>query len=102
MIQCEDCQYYHHNEQGEISFTCDPFSTIVEPECLNKWQLIKINQMVAAYQGMLSYYHKLGPIQEKMFKFMEREMEDIDEADKWKVDDEQAEDEDDFQGPLSF
>ncbi len=93
MIQCESCQYFHRGGDGEVSFRCDPFSTIVEPECLMKWQLIKINQMVASYQATLGYYRKLAPMQEKMFKFMEREMDDMSEGEKWKVDDEQDEDE---------
>lgn len=94
MIQCQDCQYFNRNESGEISFSCDPFSNIVEPECLAKWQLIKTNQMVASYQGMLDYYRKLAPLQEKMFKVVEREMEDMNESDKWKVDDEDDDDND--------
>jgi hypothetical protein len=93
MIQCEDCQYFHRSESGEVSFSCDPFSNIVEPECLAKWQLIKINQMVASYQATLNYYRKLAPMQEKMFKVMERELDDMNEADKWKVEEEEDEDE---------
>jgi hypothetical protein len=91
MIQCKDCEYFRLGEQGEVSFACDPFSTIKEPECLTKWQLIKTNQMVVAYQSMLRYYDKLGPIQEKMFKFVEREMDDVNEAEKWKLEDEDDE-----------
>jgi hypothetical protein len=87
MIQCKECEYFRRSEGGEISVSCDPFSTIKEPECLAKWQLIKINQMVASYQATLDYYRKLAPMQEKMFKVMEKELGDIDEADKWKVED---------------
>ena len=85
MIQCQDCQYFRRGEDGEISFACDPFSTIVEPECLQKWQLIKINQMVAGYQATLDYYRKLAPLQEKMFKAMEKEIDSMNESDKWKI-----------------
>ena len=85
MIQCKDCEFFHRGEDGEVAFACDPFSTIKEPECLTKWQLIKTNQMVAAYQATLQYYHKLAPLQEKMFKAMEHELDDMNEADKWKV-----------------
>jgi len=91
MIQCEQCEYCHRNENGQVSFSCDPFGTIKEPECLAKWQLIKINQMVSAYQATLAYYRKLAPMQEKMFKVMEREIDDMNEGEKWKVE----EDEDD-------
>jgi len=93
MIQCKDCEYYHRTESGEVGFSCDPFTTIKEPECLIKWQLLKINQMVASYQATLDYYRRLAPMQEKMFKVMEREMNDLSEADKWKVDEEGEEDE---------
>ena len=93
MIRCEDCEYFHRREDGEISFGCDPFTTIKEPDCLLKWQLIKINQMVASYHAMLEYYRKLAPMQEKMFKAMERELDDMNESDKWKIaDDEDEED----------
>jgi len=85
MIQCKDCEFFRRGENGEISFACDPFSNVKEPECLLKWQLIKINQMVSSYQATLQYYHKLAPMQEKMFKVMERELDDMNEAEKWKI-----------------
>jgi len=95
MIHCKDCEFFHRSANGDVSFSCDPFSTIKEPECLQKWQLIKINQMVASYQATLNYYHKLAPMQEKMFKFMQHEMDDMNEADKWKIDEEEDEQDDD-------
>ncbi len=88
MIQCKDCEFFQPGEDRQIAFACDPFSNIKEAECLIKWQLIKTNQMVAAYQATLEYYHKLAPMQEKMFKVVERELDDMNEAEKWKVDDE--------------
>ncbi|MFW6132962.1 MAG: hypothetical protein ACOC8F_03635 [Planctomycetota bacterium] len=96
MIHCENCQYFHRDESGHVSFTCDPFSSIVEPECLMKWQLLKTNQLVSGYQAMLNYYRKLAPMQEKMMQFMEREIDDMNESEKWKVDDEEDEDNDDW------
>ena len=97
MIECQDCEHFHRGENGEISFTCDPFSNIKEPECLAKWQLIKINQMVASYQATLEYYRKLAPMQEKMFKVMERELDDMNESEKWKTpEEEEDEPESDF------
>ncbi len=97
MMQCSECEYYRRGPNGEIAFGCDPFSTIKEPECLMKWQLIKINQMVAGYQSTLRYYEKLAPLQEKMFKFMENEIDEMDESEKWKEPDDE-EDEGDFGG----
>ena len=95
MIQCSECEFFQRSESGEISFRCDPFSTIKEPQCLQKWQLIKINQMVSGYQATLKYYQKLAPMQEKMFSFMEQEMDGMNEADKWKIDDDDDDDRDD-------
>ena len=89
MIQCEQCEFFHRGPAGQAAFSCDPFSTIKEPECLAKWQLAKVTQLVAAYQATLDYYRKLAPMQEKMFKVMEREIDDISEADQWKVDDDE-------------
>ena len=87
MIQCQGCEHFRRDERGQLSLSCDPFGTIKEPECLVKWQLIKINQMVEAYQSMLHYYEKLAPMQDKLFKAMERELDDLDESEKWKIDD---------------
>jgi len=87
MIQCQDCQYFHRNSRGDIRLKCDPFSTVVEPECLTKWQLLNINQMVSSYQATLDYYRKLAPMQEKMFKAMERELDDMSESERWKEND---------------
>lgn len=94
MIQCHECEHFHRNEDGEMSFSCDPFHTIKESECLAKWQLIKINQLLATYQATLDYYRKLAPLQEKMFKVVERELDDMSESEKWK-----AADEDEWEHP---
>ena len=36
---------------------------------------------------MLSWYQKLAPMQEKMFDFMKRELDDQEDADSWKYQD---------------
>lgn len=97
MIQCKDCEFFLRDESGQVRFTCDPFNNIKESECLTKWQLIKINQMVASYQATLDYYSKLAPMQEKMFKVVQREIDDLSEADSWKApeDDEESPADDD-------
>ena len=84
MIQCQDCEYFHRDEKGRISLSCDPFTNVKEPTCLQKWQLIKINQMVESYQTTLSYYQKLAPMQDKLFKAMEQELNEMEDSDKWK------------------
>jgi hypothetical protein len=89
MIQCKDCEFFHRGSDGEVGFRCDPFSTIKEPECLAKWQLLKINQMVAGYQATLEYYRKLAPMQEKRMKVVQNELDEMNEGEKWKVGDEE-------------
>ena len=95
MIQCSQCEYFARGPAGEVRLTCDPFSTIKEPQCLDKWQFVRIDMMVQAYQATLAVYRRLAPMQEKMFQHMEREMEGMDEADRWKLDDENDEPNDD-------
>jgi hypothetical protein len=97
MIQCKDCEFYSRGPDGEVGFRCDPFSTIKEPECLAKWQLLKINQMVAAYHATLEYYHKLAPMQEKMMKVVQNELDEMNEGEKWKVEDDDERPPDDDQ-----
>jgi hypothetical protein len=89
MIQCSQCEFFVRGPGGQFRLTCDPFSTVKEPECLAKWQLIKIDMMVQAYQATVEMYRRLAPMQEKMFRHMEREMEDMDDADRWKIDGEE-------------
>ena len=86
MIQCNDCEYFVRGPAGQAGFKCDPFSTIKEPECLTKWQLVKLDIMVRSYQATLSMYQRLAPMQEKMFKHMEREIDDMEEGESWKID----------------
>jgi hypothetical protein len=100
MIQCEQCEFFSRGEDGQVTFACDPFSNIKEPECLTKWQLIKINQMVAGYEATLRYYERFAPMQEKMFKLMESEMDELAEAEQWKYFDDEDDDEDD--GPAGY
>ena len=89
MIQCKDCEYCQVNADGQRTFKCDPFTNIKEPQCLAKWQLIRLDMLVGSYHQMLKFQNKLAPLQDKIFKYMEREIEDIDESDRWKLDDEE-------------
>ncbi len=100
MISCKDCEFCKVGTDGKLAFACDPFSNIKEPECINKWLLLKIDLMVRSYQATLEYYRRLAPLQERMFKHVERELDGMDESEKWKIDD--GEDEthkDDDAGP---
>lgn len=85
MIQCKDCEFFITNPDGKRTFKCDPFTNIKEPECIQKWQLIRLDMLLASYQSMLRWYGKLAPIQDKLFKYMEREIDELDEADSWKL-----------------
>ncbi len=88
MIQCKECEFCEIGANGHKTFKCDPFSNIKEAECVAKWQLIRLDMLVATYQGMLKFQRKMEPLQEKIFKYMQREINDIDESENWKIEDE--------------
>jgi len=89
MIQCKDCEFCEIGPDGRKQFKCDPFSNIKEPECLQKWQLIRLDMLLASYQGMLKWQRKLAPLQDKIFKYMRREIEDMDDSENWKYDEDE-------------
>ena len=101
MIQCKDCEYFKTGPQGQKSFKCNPFVDIKEPQCIEKWQLIRLDMLLASYQAMLKFQNKMAPLQDKIMKYMQKEIEDLDESDKWKVDEEpdQPEDPEDPENP---
>ena len=41
---------------------------------------------------MLSSQQKIAPMQDKLFKYIKREMDDIDESDRWKLEDDETDD----------
>jgi len=84
MIQCKDCEFCVIGPDGSIQLKCHPYQNIKEPECLTKWQLLKLDTMVRAYLSTVAQYKKLAPMQEKMMKAMEREIEELEEGEKWK------------------
>jgi hypothetical protein len=91
MIQCTDCELCEVGPDGRRTFKCDPFSNIKEPECLAKWQLIRLDMLVASYQGMTKWYKDLAPLQDKIMKYMKREIEDMEESEGWRFDEEDEE-----------
>ena len=96
MIQCKDCEYFNRDKDtGRITLRCDPFSTIREPACLDKMQLLRLDALLQSYQTMLRWYQKLAPMQEKMFDIVKREMDDYDESESWKYDEQDNEDKED-------
>ena len=88
MIQCKDCEFCEMQADGQVQLKCNPFSNIKEPECLAKWQLLRLDLMTRAYMMTVAEYRKIAPLQEKMFRRMSREMDEMDDADSWKQDEE--------------
>ncbi len=109
MFQCAECEHYTEGPGGQVQFRCHPFKNVKEPECLVKWQLIKLDasvrtsqinaakldQMVRAYQATAEMYKRLAPLQEKMFRHMEQELDDMSESEQWKRDEDDDEEDDD-------
>ena len=100
MIQCAECEHFTRGPNGQVTFRCDPLTNIKEPECLAKWQLLrsaelaqKMDRMVSAYEATLAVYKRLQPLQEKMFRHMEREIDETEESDSWKYGQEDEEEE---------
>lgn len=92
MLQCEGCEFFERAPDGRITLRCNPFSTIKEESCLLKWQLLKIDTMVHAYMATARFYRRMAPLQEKMFRYLERELDEMDDADFWKRADEDESD----------
>lgn len=93
MIQCKDCEYFEMDNTGRRTFKCDPFLNVKEPECISKWQLLRLDMLLASHQGMMQWQSKMGPLQNKIIKFMERQIDEMDESDSWKQENEEPEDE---------
>lgn len=102
MLQCHDCEHFVAGPGGQVGFKCNPFGNIKEPECLIKWQLLRMNEMsqkmdrmAAAYEATVKIYKRLQPLQEKMFRYMEQEIDEQQEGDSWKYggDDEENDEE---------
>ena len=108
MIQCSECEHFKKGSGGHLSFKCDPFSNVKEPECLTKWQLLrtaeltqKVSRMVAAYEATLAIYKRIQPLQEKMFRHMEREVDDLEEGEAWKQSDDDSDEDVEGEDPES-
>ena len=52
---------------------------------------MKTDMLLRSYQSMLEFYQQLAPLQQRMLKHIERELDDVEEADKWKYADEEDE-----------
>ena len=99
MIQCAECEFFEIDANGRKMLKCDPCTNIKEPECLAKLQLFRLDMLIVSYQNTLASQRKFAPVQDKLLKYVQRELEDMDEAESWKVDDDD-EDDGDKLGPL--
>ena len=81
MIQCKDCEFCQMGADGQVSLKCNPFTNIREPECLVKWQLLRLDLMTRAYMMTVAEYRKLAPLQEKLYRRMSREIDEMDDND---------------------
>jgi len=89
MLQCRDCEFIPTGTDGSPQLLSDPFVNIKEPECLLKWQLVRLNVLAQSHQATLDMYRRLAPLQEKMFRHVEREINEAEEGDQWKYGDEE-------------
>ena len=94
MISCSECEHCVTKPDGSSELLCDPFSTVKELECLLKWQLMELGAVARSHKATLDMYRRLAPLQEKLFAHMEREIDEIDEADSWKYTEDEDEKED--------
>lgn len=85
MLRCEDCEFYRRRPDGSAELLCDPYSTIKEPECLAKLQLTYLKVIADSHKSTLALYRRFAPLQERMFRHIEREMDDVEEAERWKL-----------------
>ena len=95
MLRCEDCEFFSRGLGGAPHLACDPFSTIKEPECLGKWQVYQLTTIARSHEATLDMHSRLAPLQEKMFRHMERELDEADEAESWKFHDGDDDEDDD-------
>jgi hypothetical protein len=100
MIQCDKCELCEIGPDGRKMFKCDPFSTVKEAECIAKWQLIRLDMLLGSYQSMLKWYGKLGPLQDKIFKYVQREISEIEESEEWKADEPEVEEDQENEWPV--
>lgn len=94
MLQFRNCEFFSLGPDGEPILACDPFSTVKEPECLAKLHLLHLRTIARSHQATLEMYRRFAPLQEKMFRHMEREIDDAEDADRWKFQDDEADDQD--------
>lgn len=96
MIQCSECEFFTRGRDGTPRMNCDPFSTIKEPECLAKWQLVQLMVISRSHQSTFELNQRMAPLQEKMFRHIEREIDEVEDADSWKREQDDEDDDNSF------
>jgi len=96
MKQCKDCEFYSTGDDGRRRFLCDPFENIIEPECVGKWQLMRLDMLVSLIEEQNRGNRKIAPIQEKLIRYVEREIEEMEEGEDWKYPQDEDEPDDFF------
>jgi hypothetical protein len=92
MLRCQDCEFFRELADGSPKLLCDPFSNIKEPECLHKWQIAQLGMILDSHKATVEMYRRLAPLQEKMFRHIEREIDEAEESDRWKFQDDDEDD----------
>lgn len=90
MLRCEDCEFFSRLPDGSPQLHCDPFSTIKESECLSKWNLFQLRVIADSHEATLEMHRRFAPLQEKMFRHMEKEIDDMEDSESWKHDEDEA------------
>ena len=88
MIQCKDCELYQEDGPNGRKFLCNPFGNIKEPECIGKWTVIRLEMLIAMQQNIQSSQDRMAPIQNKIIKYVQREIDELEENDGWKYNEE--------------
>jgi hypothetical protein len=52
-----------------------------------KWQILRLDLLLKHSRMNMSWQHKMSPIQDKILKYIQRELDDLDDADQWKFGD---------------
>jgi len=102
MIQCEQCEFYATSPSGEPILRCDPFANIKEAHCLTKWQIYRLTKLTEAYEATVELQRRLAPLQEKMMRHLEHEIDEYDESERWKLGYDDDDDDEDDEGPGVF
>ncbi len=52
-----------------------------------KWQLMRLDMLLSTQEALFRNNAKLAPLQDKLIRYVEKEIDDLDDADSWKYGD---------------